>query len=236
MIEVLTHPNKFFEARMKGEESLKIPVLIVLITGIIYGISASLVAYQINKWRSYIFYELLVGKLPIEAAQYVFGTFEEIAAFISGLIFLLILWVVFAAIAFGISCIFKGKGKFKRTLEFVGYGYIPLIIGGLISAIFYTLPFGMYSYPTTMSIPQGTDPIKIVEIIIASLLESPMMWLFSAICILFTLWSAYIGFFGMKHARNLSTRDALLSVTIPVAICLYVLLSLTPLGMLPVVL
>lgn len=27
MIEVLTNPNKFFEERMKGEESLKIPVL-----------------------------------------------------------------------------------------------------------------------------------------------------------------------------------------------------------------
>ena len=38
MLEVLTNPNKFFEARMKGEVSLRIPVLIVLISGIISGI------------------------------------------------------------------------------------------------------------------------------------------------------------------------------------------------------
>jgi len=37
MIEVLTNPNKFFETRIKGEESLMIPVLIVLISGIISG-------------------------------------------------------------------------------------------------------------------------------------------------------------------------------------------------------
>jgi hypothetical protein len=230
MIEVLTHPNKFFEARMKGEESLKIPVLIVLIAGIIYGISASLMGYQLNNWRLHIYFDMLAGKLPTVAAgsPYLLWGFDETANFISGLIGLLLLWIVFAAVAFGISCIFKGKGKFKRTLEFVGYGYIPLIIGGVVSAIFYTIPIGMYAYPAT-SIPQGTDPTMVGEIIIASLLGSPMMWLFCAICILFTLWSANIWFFGLKHSRNLSTRDALLSVAIPVAIFLSNLLtSFTP--------
>ena len=40
MLEVLTNPNKFFETRKKGRENLKIPVFIVLISGIIGGISA----------------------------------------------------------------------------------------------------------------------------------------------------------------------------------------------------
>ena len=42
MLEVLTNPNKFFETRKKGEESLKLPVFIVLISGIIGGVSTFL--------------------------------------------------------------------------------------------------------------------------------------------------------------------------------------------------
>ncbi|HDN68799.1 MAG TPA: hypothetical protein ENG23_04390, partial [Methanomicrobia archaeon] len=46
--------------------------------------------------------------------------------------------------------------------------------------------------------------------------------------ILFMLWSANIWIFGLKHARNLSTRDAVLTVAIPVAIYILVLLLRNP--------
>ena len=201
MIEVLTNPNKFFEARMKGEESLKMPVLIVLISGIIGGIVAFLTGT--------IMAEMLRGTLPPEAQGFI--SFMPIVGAIFAVIFSLIFWVIVAAIFFGISCIFKGEGKFKRTLEFVGYGYIPMIFSGIISAVL------IYNFVSTVQIPVVTDPAKMTEAL-ELLMKSPMMLLSSAIGILFMLWSANIWVFGLKHARNLSTKNALITVAIPVAV------------------
>lgn len=212
MIEVLTNPNKFFEARVREEESLKIPVLIVLISGIIGGISAFLVAG--------ISLEMLSETIPPEARG-IASTIGGIGAFIGAVIVLLISWIVFAAILFGISSIFKGEGKFKRTLEFVGYGYIPMIIGGLISAVL------VYNFISTVQIPVVTDPREVGEAL-EPLMKSPMMRLSSLIGILFTLWSANIWVFGLKHARNLSTGNAVITVGIPVAA--YVLYSVYQMG------
>ena len=202
MLEVLTNPNKFFETRKKGEESLKLPVFIVLISGIIGGISAFL--------SSSIMMEAMAKTLPPEAQG--FMSFMPIGSAIGAVIASFIAWLIIAAVFFGISCIFKGEGKFKRTLEFVGYGYIPTIIGGLISAVL------VYNFVTTVQIPPITitDPTEIQEVI-TPLMKSPMLMLSSAVGILFMLWSANIWVFGLKHARNLSTRNALITVAIPVA-------------------
>ena len=202
MLEVLTNPDKFFETRMKGEESLKLPVFIVLISGIIGGISAFL--------SSSIMMEAMAKTLPPEAQG--FMSFMPIGSAIGAVIASFIAWLIIAAVFFGISCIFKGEGKFKRTLEFVGYGYIPTIIGGLISAVL------VYNFVTTVQIPPITitDPTEIQEVI-TPLMKSPMLMLSSAVGILFMLWSANIWVFGLKHARNLSTKNALITVAIPVA-------------------
>jgi hypothetical protein len=211
MLEVLTNPNRFFEARMEEEESLKIPVLIILISGIIGGISAFL--------SSGIMMEAMSKTLPPEAQG--FMSFMPIGTAIGAVIASFIIWLIIAAIFFGISSIFKGEGKFKRTLEFVGYGYIPTIIGGLISAVL------VYNFVSTVQIPTITDPTKIKEVI-TPLMKSPMMLLSSAIGILFMLWSANIWVFGLKHARNLSTKNALITVAIPVAA--YILFSVYQMG------
>ena len=209
MLEVLTNPNKFFETRKKGRENLKIPVFIVLISGIIGGISAFLQNSITVK---------MMREVPPEA-QGIVSIMPTVSA-IGAVIFSFIIWVIVAAIFFGISCIFKGEGKFSRTLEFVGYGYIPTIIGGLISLVL------VYNFITTAQIPAITDPM--------ALMKSPMMMLSSAVGMLFMLWSANIWVFGLKHARNLSTRDAVITVAIPVAlyyiIMIYILHWMSQLG------
>ena len=211
MIEILTNPDKFFEAKMGEEVSLKIPALIVLIIGIISGIGA----YFMGGLTA----EMLSGTLPPEAQAFL--SFIPISTAITAVIVSFIIWVVFAAIFYGISCIFKGEGKFKRTLEFVGYGYIPMIFSGIIGAIF------IYYIVSTAQIPVVTDPAKMAGAF-EPLMKSPMMQLSYAISILFMLWSANIWVFGLKHARNLTTKNALITVAIPVAA--YVLWTIYQMG------
>ena len=211
MIDILTNPNKFFEAKIGEEVSLKIPALIVLIIGIISGIGAYFMGGLTAK--------MLSGTLPPEAQAVL--SFIPLSGAIAAVIFSLIFWVVFAAIFFGISCIFKGEGKFKRTLEFVGYGYIPMIFSGIIGAIL------LYNIVSTVHIPAVTDPAMIGEAL-EPLMKNPMMQLSYAISILFMLWSANIWVFGLKHARNLTTKNALITVAIPVAA--YVLWTIYQMG------
>ena len=199
MIEILTNPDKFFEVKKEEEVSLKIPALIVLIIGIISGIGA----YFMGGLTA----EMLSGTLPPEAQAFL--SFISISTAIAAVIFSLILWVVVAALSFGISYLFKGEGKFKRTLEFVGYGFIPMIISGIISAIL------MYNIVSTAHIPVVTDP-ALIEGALEPLMKDPLMQLSFIIGILFMLWSANIWVFGLKHARNLTTKNALISVGIPI--------------------
>ncbi|RCV63869.1 hypothetical protein C5S53_11625 [Methanophagales archaeon] len=211
MLEILTNPNKFFEAKKDEEVSLKIPALIVLIIGIISGIGA----YFMGGLTA----EMLSGTLPSEAQAFL--SFISISTAIIAVIASFIFWIVFAVIFFGLSCIFKGEGKFKRTLEFVGYGYIPMIISGIISAIF------IYNIVSTAHIPAVTDP-AMIGIALEPLMKSPMMLLSYAINILFMLWSANIWVFGLKHARNITTKNALITVAIPMAA--YVLWTIYQMG------
>ncbi len=215
MLEVLTNPNGFFEARMKETESLKIPLLIVLISGLISGIAAFLITG--------ITLEIIGETLPPEA-QSIAMTVGGISAFIGALVVSLIVWVVFAAVFFGISGLLEGEGTFKRTLEFVGYGYIPMIIGGIISAVI------MYNFISTAQIPHVADPTELADVLTNWLTTNPMVRLSSIVGMLFMLWSANIWVFGLKHARNLSTRNALITVGIPVV--LYILYSVWQLGVL----
>jgi len=214
MLDVLLNPNKFFEARMKEAESLKVPALIVLISGIISGIGAYLMAG--------ITLEMLSKTLPPDAVG-IASTIGGISAFVGAVVVSLVIWIVFAAVFVGISWMFKGEGTFKRTLEFVGYGFIPMIVSGIIATVL------MYHFISTTPIPQVTDPAQLAEVITEWIMKSPTIQLSSVIGILFLLWSANIWIFGLKHARNLSTKNAVITVAIPVLV--YILISVWRLGM-----
>jgi hypothetical protein len=215
LLEVLTNPNAFFAAKLQDAMSLRVPALLVLISGLISGIAA----YMITG----ITLEMLQGVLPPEA-QSIAATVGGVSAFLGAVVFSLLLWVIYAAVFFGISALFKGEGEFKRTLEFVGYGYIPIIIGGIISAIL------MYNFVATAQLPHVTDPAALAEVITQWITSSPTVLLSSIIGILFMIWAANIWIFGLKHARNLSTKHAAITVGIPVAA--YILYSVWQLGVL----
>jgi hypothetical protein len=76
-----------------------------------------------------------------------------------------------------------------------------------------------------------TSPEQIAEFsesLVTILATDPLAQIAGLVGILFTLWSANIWIFGMKYARNLSTRDAALTVGIPVG--LYILYSIVTLA------
>lgn len=193
MIDVLINPDKFFRERTGKESSLKIPLIIVLLIGVIGAASSTLILSRI------------MPALPPEAAQA--SSFIIIFGVISALVVVFIIWAIYSGVFYLISMAFKGEGKFKRVLEFVGYGFIPSILGGIIALLlmWYALPGIQISLD---------DPQMLQE----TLTKSPIMKLSTLVSIIFTLWSANIWIFALKYARNLSLKNAAITVLVPLII------------------
>ncbi len=111
----------------------------------------------------------------------------------------------------------------------MGYGYLPQILGSIITLI------AAIEYLPRVTIPALTksaleDP-AMIEAATNALMHDPAMVEFTQvstlIAIVFMLWSANIWIFGMKHARGLSPRDAAICVGVPVVLyVIYVIYSL----------
>jgi hypothetical protein len=214
-LKILINPNLFFQDKIKENESLKIPALIVLIS----AIAGAAAAYQMVTPTVKLMGSMVAGMEIVIILAAVIATF--VITFIS--------WLVFAGIFFILSTMFKGKGTFNRTLEIVGYGFLPQIMGGIITVI-----VALEYIPNVMvqSIPAGTTDSQVIHDATTNLMRDPAMMAFTQITtlisIVFLLWSANIWIFGMQHARKLSPRDAALSVGIPVVLyVLYMVYSIT---------
>jgi hypothetical protein len=195
---------------MQDEPSLKVPALIALVVGLIGAVSAALTA------------NLIVGILPAEAQA--FGVLMVGFSVVGGVIGGFLGWIVYGFVFYLVSMVFKGQGDLKRTLEFTGYGFLPQVFGGIIGAVL------SYQLLSGLTIPTATAPEEIqavTENLTSVLVTDPLAQVAGLVSTLFLIWSANIWIFGMKYARNLSTRDAALTVGIPVGLfILYTLITL----------
>lgn len=207
--EILVKPDAFFSSVLAEKESLKMPALIVLAGGIV----AAIYGYLMGELSA----KMMAGVMPG------MDTIITLSATLGALIGTFIFWLIVAGIFFGLSAVLKGSGSFNRVLEVVGYGYLPQIIGSLITLV------AAFIYIPRITVPALTkaaleDPALMQEATKAFMHDPAMMELTqitTLVSIVFMLWSAHIWIFGMRHARGLSPRDAAICVGVPVV--LYVL-------------
>lgn len=209
-LRVLFDPGRFFEARMQDKPSLKVPALIAIVIGLIGAVSVIPMT------------DITMAMLPAEmqGLGLLITIFSAAIAFIGGLL----AWAIYGVVFHIVSALFKGQGDLERTLEFTGYGLIPQVFGGIIGTYF------SYRLLSGLTIPSMTSPEQMVEFsenLVTVLTTSPLAQIAGLVSILFLVWSANIWIFGMKHARGLSTRDAVLTVGIPIGLyILYLLITL----------
>ncbi|HUU74519.1 MAG TPA: Yip1 family protein [Methanoregulaceae archaeon] len=204
IMDLLIRPDSFFSEKANEPENLKIPGLIVLIGAIL----AALAAYQVSG---------LTARIFSQAATAGMSSIIGIIGAISGLLgFIILWWLIVTGIFFLVSMVFSGKGSFKRTLENVGYGLVPMIFGSFVTLLlsFYYLP--MVRVPVVHSIQ---DPAAMQQAVM-QLTQDPSFREFTQvstiIALIFLIWSANVWIFGIKYARELSLRNAIITVGIPV--------------------
>ena len=209
ILDILISPNAFFRNAITEKESLKVPLLIVLCGAIV----AAVHAYPVGGLTGKMMSALIPGM----------ATIVTLSAVIGALVAIFLIWIVMTGIFYGLSFLFKGQGSFRRCLEFTGYGYLPQILGSVISVIV------AFMYVPKVVVPQISaaamqDPQAIQDAVKALMHDPAMMVMtqvIAVISIVFFLWSANNWIFGMKYARNLSMRDA--AICVGLWVILYVL-------------
>lgn len=202
MLEVLTDPGGFFEKIIKEEIDLKPPYAIIGTLSLLILINA------------FILMRELMGNLLEDIptiAQLIVITFGLITIMVSGMAG----WLIIGGIFYALSYPLAGKGYFTRVLEFVAYGFLPLVVSSAISLVLITC---MCLF-TDFSI---NDPQAIEQ----AMLKTPYVIAANAISIIMVLWSANIWVFAMVHSRDLNVQNALITVGIPIGLYLIYMLHI----------
>jgi len=195
---LLFDPNSFFREKSRKNVDLKYPVLIILVIAV-FAIGSSFLV--MNKFR---------GLLPSDLNSYMSATAISIGI-VGGLIGAFLNWFILAGILYSISYVFDSKGSFSRTLEFVGYGYVPKIFSSLINVV--------VMYKLTASVDfSSQDSQLITQSITQMFSNNPLFYTSQIIGILCLFLSAYIWIFALSHARNMSIKNATITVCIPVGL------------------
>lgn len=194
-----------------GPEIVKINILLAVIVGIILPFIIWFGFTLVFHLASFLFkreYEFNSTPLKIAGAT-LFGAI--IGAFIGDLIS----WARIGAFLGGIvvvsAVLVYFESEFKRTLEFVSFGLIPLMISGvirLIVTVFYVLPKMTKIYIS----------VETPDVMRDAMMADPLMFASSVLGIALIFWSMFIWISGVKHSRNLSLKNALLLVGIPTGV------------------
>ncbi|WP_456420116.1 Yip1 family protein [Methanocaldococcus infernus] len=197
--ELILNPNNFFKNLANREVSLKTPFLIVLT----FSVFMSIYTYYTTSTMFKIFPSDMQGIMSM--MMIISATSALVGGFVS--------WIIIAGIMHIISMIFKGEGSFKRTLAFVGYGFLPNIIGLLIS-IPITYYFLSNAHIPTLTMEQLQNP-EVLKQVIKSMFPKSMLYTNLLIGLAVTLWNLYIWTYAIKYARNLELRKAFIVALIP---------------------
>jgi hypothetical protein len=206
---LFSDPDGFFRRDPKEWSGLAVPAAIVLVSGIFAALSGYLVS------------RLISGLLPMEVTGVQgMGSFIGIFAAGGALLGSLLGWVVYTAVFYIISLAFMGKGTFTRTMAAVGYGYIPVAIGNLVSLLLY------WYYLPGIPVSPVRDILDVQSATLA-LTHSPVFQMTAAIGIIFLIWSASIWTFGLRYSRELTLRNAAITVGVPVVISIIITIAFT---------
>jgi Yip1 domain. len=211
--DVFTNPTRFFRDRGEKEPSFRTPLLIMFLWVIIAVITAMFLTAPLT--------EKIMSTYPEEIAAY--ASFTKYFSVFGSVLTPFIMWLILGVVFFVISYFLKGKGTFKKVLEFTSYGFIPMIFSGIAT---FALQWNVIPGLIDQIYVGRAASIEEIGVVVQQItqqyqnltLNNPYFLASHLINILCMLWSANIWICGVKYARSLSTGRALITVIIPVAV------------------
>ncbi|MFB6360660.1 MAG: YIP1 family protein [Halobacteriales archaeon] len=189
---VLTDPAAFFHDR-QPDANLLGPVVVVFLVGVL-GLLSAVPAL------------LLVLRGIPAAAQPIIGAGLAIGA-LFGLAGPFVVWLIYALLFYGISIAFGGAGPFRQLFVLTGWGFLPRILGAAFSAVVLFVALG------DVAAPQTAEAMRTFS---QDLQAHPLVRASSLVSIGIAIWSGYIWTHAVAVSRELTLRQAAVTVGIPV--------------------
>ena len=193
-MDPLTSPGSFLRREAENPRLLP-PIAIVLATAVLGLIT------------QYLLFSSMASAFSDTELASAMSLILGVGAII-GFIGVFFFWFVYAGVFYALSIFFDGEGSFADTFKLVGWGYLPSIISGVVTAVAYAILVDGQN----LSSPQG------MAVFSQGLTSGPVFQILAIVGILFTLWQGVIWTFAMKHGRNLSLKQASIVVAIPVGL------------------
>lgn len=187
-LELLFDPDAFFEQESRSG-TLKGSVSVVSLTGLA-NISGTMFILPV-----------IMEQLPEHIG--VFVLFGVGLGLIFGAFSIFLLWIAVSGIFYLLSEFYGGRGTFRRTIILLGWGFLPLVFSGIST--------GLLTYYAVQGVTLPADPNE-MELALEGLgaaVANPITYVLD---IVFLLWSGFLWMFGIKHARDISLREAVLTV------------------------
>lgn len=194
-------PDAFFRDH-SGAPSLKGPTAVVTAIALVSAVSAAL-QFQVT---AQLFADSPGGSI-VQVVQAI--------SLVVALVVPYVIWMLYAGVFHAISVVFDGTGEFTRTLALVGWGFVPSLFGSVVAAVIDFYRFNVQGVDVPAEITQES-----MQQFQQQIQSGPLVAMAAALGILFTLWSGMLWTFAMKHARELTLRQAALTVVLPVLVSL----------------
>ena len=172
---LLKKPDTFFQEKVNIKVDLRIPVIIVL------GLCVAGFLTAMQGTETSLFTTMASLSVIISLGTCFFG------------------WLFVTSVFKVLSHFFLGAGSFIRTLEVVGWGLLPFLIGSCVNLVIRYFEIG------------GSQFSQVIVLLVM---------------ILCVLWCANCWIYGIKNVQRIPLKNAKICVGIPVAIAVVFLLFL----------
>lgn len=209
VLEILSKPRSFFDEQVENP-GLLIPTVIVLLAALI---AAAGTAPQVELTGQFITSAAQSqGQQMNQSTADAIGTFSSVFGIVFGFLGVLVTWMIFSVVFYAIArFVFGGNGSLGDTFAFTGWGYIPLLVSQVISTI------AAYYVYAGATLP---DNNQAAQAAFQELQNDPALFIASIVGIVLLAWSGWIWTAGMEKLHDLSRRNAIITVGIPVGIAL----------------
>lgn len=188
--QVVTDPDGFFAERA-SELPLRYSVAIVSIVALINVGNSLLLSSTIDLDNAF-------GEIAFTVAN-LFGL-------IAGVVGVFALWLLYTAAFYVLSIPFDGSGTFRDLFKLVGWGFVPNVLGSLVS-------LGLTWYVLD-SLPEGMGPQELAQ----AYQSHPVIETVGLVGIVFLLWQWMIWTFSVQEGRGLELKEAAFVTAVPVAV------------------
>ncbi|WP_458187315.1 YIP1 family protein [Haladaptatus sp. NG-WS-4] len=119
-----------------------------------------------------------------------------------------VFWAFYGVVFYAISSLFDADDSLRDTVVLTGWGFLPGVLYGVLTLV--VVAVTLDPSPTT-----GGGSRTAMEMVARGTLASLVL---GFVDLLFTLWSAYIWVAAVRHARNVTRRQAIVTVGVPVGL------------------